>query len=110
MGLTRPDGPVRSAGPAGPIVRKSKTGMPVVGMVGGGQLARMTAAAATGLGVTFRVLAESGSESAALVTRDVAIGSHRSLPDVAAFAADCDVITFDHEQVPGPILAELEAA
>ena len=45
--------------------------MPVVGMVGGGQLARMTAPAAVGLGVTFRVLAESPTESAALVTRDV---------------------------------------
>ena len=84
--------------------------MPVVGMVGGGQLARMTAAAAVGLGATFRVLAESANESAALVTHDVAVGSHLSLPDVAAFAAECDVITFDHEHVPGPILAELESA
>ncbi|MGH3280883.1 MAG: 5-(carboxyamino)imidazole ribonucleotide synthase [Trebonia sp.] len=84
--------------------------MPVVGMVGGGQLARMTAAAAVGLGATFRVLSESENESAALVTHDVAIGSHLSLSDVAAFAAKCDVITFDHEHVPGTILAELESA
>jgi 5-(carboxyamino)imidazole ribonucleotide synthase len=91
-------------------VRKSGTGMPLVGMVGGGQLARMTAAAAVGLGVTFRVLSESESESAALVTHDVTVGSHLSLPDVAAFAAGCDVITFDHEHVPAPILAELESA
>jgi 5-(carboxyamino)imidazole ribonucleotide synthase len=84
--------------------------MPVVGMVGGGQLARMTAAAAAGLGVTFRVLAESASESAALVTQDVSVGSHRSATDIAAFAAECDVITFDHEHVPGPILAALESA
>jgi 5-(carboxyamino)imidazole ribonucleotide synthase len=84
--------------------------MPVVGMVGGGQLARMTAAAAVGLGVTFRVLSESESESAALVTHDVTVGSHLSLPDVVAFAAECDVITFDHEHVPAPILAELESA
>jgi 5-(carboxyamino)imidazole ribonucleotide synthase len=84
--------------------------MPVVGMVGGGQLARMTAAAAVGLGVTFRVLSESESASAALVTHDVTVGSHLSLPDVTAFAAGCDVITFDHEHVPAPILAELESA
>ena len=82
--------------------------MPVVGMVGGGQLARMTAAAAVGLGATFRVLAESENESAALVTHDVTVGSHLSLADVAAFAAKCDVITFDHEHVPGPILVKLE--
>jgi 5-(carboxyamino)imidazole ribonucleotide synthase len=83
--------------------------MPVVGMVGGGQLARMTAAAAAGLGATFRVLAESENESAALVTHDVTVGSHLSLPDISAFAARCDVITFDHEHVPGPILAKLES-
>jgi len=84
--------------------------MPVVGMVGGGQLARMTAAAAVGLGATFRVLAESPTESAALVTRNVALGSHLSLPDISAFASGCDVITFDHEHVPGGILADLESA
>src|SRR5579862_1091680 len=84
--------------------------MPVVGVLVSRQLARMTAAAAVGLGVIFRVLSESESESAALVTRDVAVGSHLSLPDVAAFAGECDVITFDHEHVPGPILAELESS
>jgi len=84
--------------------------MPVVGMVGGGQLARMTAQAAIGLGVTFRVLAEAPADSAAQVTRDVTVGSHLSLPDVSAFAARCDVVTFDHEHVPGRVLAELESA
>jgi 5-(carboxyamino)imidazole ribonucleotide synthase len=83
--------------------------MPVVGMIGGGQLARMTAAAAVGLGATFRVLAESESESAARVTHDVAIGSHLSLPDLSGFAAGCDVITFDHEHVPTNHLVALES-
>jgi 5-(carboxyamino)imidazole ribonucleotide synthase len=83
--------------------------MPVVGMIGGGQLARMTAQAAIGLGVTFRVLAETRSESAALVTHDVTVGSHLSLPDVSAFADQCDVVTFDHEHVPGAILSALES-
>ncbi len=84
--------------------------MPIVGMVGGGQLARMTAQAAIALGATFRVLARSASESAALVTHDVAVGSHLSLADVAAFAGSCDVVTFDHEHVPGEILAHLESS
>jgi 5-(carboxyamino)imidazole ribonucleotide synthase len=83
--------------------------MPIVGMVGGGQLARMTAAAAAGLGATFRVLAGSPGESAALVTRDVAVGSHLSLPDLSKFASECDVITFDHEHVPTGHLEVLEA-
>jgi 5-(carboxyamino)imidazole ribonucleotide synthase len=84
--------------------------MPVVGMVGGGQLARMTAQAAIGLGVTFRVLAEAPTDSAALVTHEVTVGSHLSLRDVAAFAGRCDVVTFDHEHVPDRVLAELESA
>jgi 5-(carboxyamino)imidazole ribonucleotide synthase len=84
--------------------------MPIVGMVGGGQLARMTAQAAIGLGATFRVLAGSASESAALVTHDVAIGSHLSLSDVVSFAGSCDVVTFDHEHVPAEILTSLESA
>ena len=84
--------------------------MPVVGMVGGGQLARMTAQAAIGLGVTFRVLAEAPTDSAALVTHDVTVGSHLSPRDVSAFAGRCDVVTFDHEHVPDRVLAELESA
>ncbi len=84
--------------------------MPVVGMVGGGQLARMTAQAAIGLGVQFRVLAGAPSESAAQVTHDVMVGSHLSLPDIAAFAADCDAVTFDHEHVPGSVLEALESS
>jgi 5-(carboxyamino)imidazole ribonucleotide synthase len=79
-------------------------------MVGGGQLARMTAAAAIGLGATFRVLATSESESAALVTHDVTVGSHLSLSDLSKFAGQCDVITFDHEHVPAAHLEELASA
>jgi 5-(carboxyamino)imidazole ribonucleotide synthase len=96
--------------PAGPIARLTGNGMPIVGMVGGGQLARMTAQAAIGLGATFRVLAESAAESAALVTHDVVVGSHLSLPDVASFAAGCDVVTFDHEHVPASVLTSLESS
>ncbi|MGH3166086.1 MAG: 5-(carboxyamino)imidazole ribonucleotide synthase [Trebonia sp.] len=84
--------------------------MPIVGMVGGGQLARMTAQAAIGIGATFRVLADSLTESASLVTHDVSVGSHLSVDDVSAFAALCDVVTFDHEHVPAPVLTSLESA
>ena len=76
------------------------TGLPVVGVVGGGQLARMTQQAAIALGVRLRVLAGSAEESAALVTTDTMVGDYRSYDDLAAFAAGCDVITFDHEHVP----------
>jgi 5-(carboxyamino)imidazole ribonucleotide synthase len=83
-------------------------GVPVVGMVGGGQLARMTSQAATGLGVGFRVLAGSAAESAAQVSAGTWLGDYRSLADLRDFAAGCDVITFDHEHVPDAHLAALE--
>jgi len=83
---------------------------PVVGMVGAGQLARMTAAAAVGLGIRFRVLAAAADESAAQVVADTVFGDYRSTDDLMAFAAGCDVITFDHEHVPQAQLAALEQA
>ena len=51
------------------------TGLPVVGMVGAGQLARMTHQAAISLGLTLRVLADNADDGAALVTPDVEIGA-----------------------------------
>jgi 5-(carboxyamino)imidazole ribonucleotide synthase len=86
------------------------TGLPVVGMVGGGQLARMTHQAAIPLGQSLRVLAISPEDSAALVARDVVIGSHLSYDDLAAFAAGCDVVTFDHEHVPPEHLRRLASS
>lgn len=83
--------------------------MPVVGMVGGGQLARMLQQAAIGLGVTLRVLARSPQEAAARVGADVRIGEHTSLEDLRAFAKDCDVVTWDHEHVPPEHIRALEA-
>jgi 5-(carboxyamino)imidazole ribonucleotide synthase len=86
------------------------TGLPVVGMVGGGQLARMTHQAAIPLGQSLRVLASAPDESAALVAHDVVLGSHTSYEDLSAFAAGCDVVTFDHEHVPPELVRRLAAA
>ncbi|MUL39687.1 5-(carboxyamino)imidazole ribonucleotide synthase [Streptomonospora sp. PA3] len=82
--------------------------VPRVGMVGGGQLARMTHQAGISLGVDFRVLAGSPQDSAARVCGDVHLGDDRGLADLAAFAKSCDVLTFDHEHVPEPVLREIE--
>jgi 5-(carboxyamino)imidazole ribonucleotide synthase len=79
-------------------------------MVGAGQLARMTSQAATGLGIGFRVLAASATDSAAQVCAGTVTGDYTSLSDLRAFAARCDVVTFDHEHVPAPHLAALEQA
>ncbi len=78
-------------------------------MIGGGQLARMSAEAATALGIGFRVLAQSPSDPAAQVVRDVHIGSHDDIEALLAFAEGCEVVTFDHEHVPSAYLEQLEA-
>ena len=87
-----------------------RTGLPVVGMVGAGQLARMTHQAAIALGQSLRVLAETADDGAALVAADVRVGDYRELADLVSFAAGCDVVTFDHEQVPGEHIRALAAA
>ncbi|MGH2370278.1 MAG: 5-(carboxyamino)imidazole ribonucleotide synthase [Chloroflexota bacterium] len=86
------------------------TAAPRVGIVGAGQLARMTYQAGISLGLTVRLLAASADESAARVGADVAIGSATSEDALAAFAAGCDALTFDHELVDAGQLAALEAA
>ena len=76
-----------------------------VGVVGGGQLARMMIPAAVNLGIEIRVLAEAEGMSAALAATSV--GDYRDQATVEAFAADVDVVTFDHEHVPQSVLRAL---
>jgi 5-(carboxyamino)imidazole ribonucleotide synthase len=82
---------------------------PVVGIVGAGQLARMTQPPAIALGVELRVLAGAPDESAARVIVDTRVGDYRSLDDLRAFAEGCHAITFDHEHVPGEHIRALIA-
>ena len=82
---------------------------PVVAMVGGGQLARMTHQAAIALGQSLRVLAVGPDDPAAQVTPDVVIGEHTDLDALRRAAAGADVLTFDHEHVPTAMLDTLVA-
>lgn len=82
---------------------------PVVGIVGGGQLARMCQPPAVALSVTLSVLAASEAESAALVVPDALVGAPDDLDAVRRLAARSDVVTFDHEHVPADVLAALAA-
>ncbi len=79
-----------------------------VGVIGGGQLARMMIPPAVALGVELRVLAEVENSSAALAA--TAVGDYRDAETVLAFAADVDVVTFDHEHVPQDVLDRLVAS
>jgi 5-(carboxyamino)imidazole ribonucleotide synthase len=81
-----------------------------VGIIGGGQLARMMHAASIGLGINVRLLAEASDSSAARVVHDVTVGDYTDPATVRSFAAGCDVVTFDHEHVPTGLLRDLESA
>jgi 5-(carboxyamino)imidazole ribonucleotide synthase len=76
-----------------------------VGVIGGGQLARMMIPAAIELGVDLRVLAEAEGMSAALA--EDRVGDYTDVETVLAFARDVDVVTFDHEHVPQDVLHAL---
>jgi 5-(carboxyamino)imidazole ribonucleotide synthase len=78
-----------------------------VGVIGGGQLARMMIPPAIELGVDIRVLEEAEGMSAEIAATGV--GDYRDLDTVLAFAETVDVVTFDHEHVPPAILRELVA-
>lgn len=78
-----------------------------VGVIGGGQLARMMIVPAVNLGIELKVLAESEDSSARLAT--TMVGDYTNPEIVLEFAKSVDVITFDHEHVPLPILETLEA-
>jgi 5-(carboxyamino)imidazole ribonucleotide synthase len=90
-------------------VPSTPTAAPLVAMVGGGQLARMTHQAAIALGQSLRVLAADIDDPAAQVSPDVVIGSHTNLDDLRRVAAGADALTFDHEHVPTELLEELVA-
>lgn len=76
-----------------------------VGVIGGGQLARMMVPPAIELGLDIRVLAESAGESAGIAVTQ--LGDYRSADDVLRFAQGVDVVTFDHEHVPQAVLRAL---
>ncbi|MBK0421653.1 5-(carboxyamino)imidazole ribonucleotide synthase [Leucobacter sp. CSA2] len=83
-----------------------ENGSITIGVIGGGQLARMMVPPAIHLGLRISVLAEAEGSSAARAAD--AVGDYRDAATVHAFADTVDVITFDHEHVPSFILRELE--
>ncbi|MEQ6896932.1 5-(carboxyamino)imidazole ribonucleotide synthase [Microbacterium sp. KR10-403] len=76
-----------------------------VGVVGGGQLARMMIAPAVEIGIELSVLAEQEGMAAKLAA--TAVGDYHDAQTVLDFARGVDVLTFDHEHVPQPVLRAL---
>lgn len=70
-----------------------------VGILGGGQLARMMAVAGAPLGLRF-VMLDTVADACAGQVAPLQVGDYRDEAALAAFAAKVDVSTFDFENVP----------
>lgn len=77
-----------------------------VGILGGGQLARMLAEAAHRLGIEPRIYCASEDEPAAQVAPSVTLGTWKQKSKLARFLKDSDLIAFESEFVSTEILAE----
>jgi 5-(carboxyamino)imidazole ribonucleotide synthase len=71
-----------------------------IGVLGGGQLGRMTALAAARLGFRCHVFCPDHDAPAAQVTAVSTVASYDDLEALAAFADDVDVVTFEFENIP----------
>ena len=80
---------------------------PRLGVIGAGQLAHMMAAPATQMGINLRLLAHDSTDSAAQICEHV-VGNPNDAQAVLDFARTCDVVTFEHEQVPQSVIKNLE--
>ncbi|RDC61076.1 5-(carboxyamino)imidazole ribonucleotide synthase [Alteripontixanthobacter maritimus] len=80
-----------------------------IGILGGGQLGRMLAIEAAYLGYRVITYAPEAHSVAAQVSNDVFQNKWNDSAAMAAFAAQCDVVTWEFENVPVEPLAPLES-
>jgi len=78
-----------------------------LGIVGGGQLARMMALAARSLPVEIALLRQPGDEGAETVVDDVTTVDDLDEDALTALARRGDVVTFDHERTEPDLVARL---
>lgn len=81
----------------------------VIGMVGGGQLGRMTALAAARLGYRTHVFCPDSDAPASQVTDRTTLSSYEDRAALEAFARRIDVATFEFENVPVEALGVVAA-
>ena len=81
----------------------------VLGILGGGQLARMIALAAADLGIRAHVYAPEAENPAYDVCARRTVAAYEDEDALAAFAAAVDLVTYEFENVPAATAAFLEA-
>jgi len=72
----------------------------VIGIIGGGQLGRMTALAAAPLGYRCHIFTPEENSPASQVSERTTVASYDDEAALAAFAASVDVITYEFENIP----------
>ena len=85
-----------------------KNSFPTLGVIGGGEHARMFVAPSAALGVDLLIYASDLNDSAAQICKHE-IGSYKDLDSIRKFAKKCDVITFADELIPLSIIRAIEA-
>lgn len=79
-----------------------------IGILGGGQLGRMTALAAARLGYRCHVYAPEADSPGMQVAAAATVAPYEDATALARFAAAVDVVTFEFENVPAATLEALE--
>jgi len=72
----------------------------IIGILGGGQLARMMGNAAARLGLNVHIYNPSADCPAAQIANKLIVGDYDDAEAVMAFAKGCDVVTYEFENVP----------
>lgn len=72
----------------------------VIGIIGGGQLGRMTALAAAPLGYRCHIFTPEENSPASQVAEKTTVASYEDETALAKFAATVDVITYEFENIP----------
>ncbi|HKB57502.1 MAG TPA: 5-(carboxyamino)imidazole ribonucleotide synthase [Lacunisphaera sp.] len=90
---------------AGQAILPGKT----IGVLGGGQLGRMLAQAATRLGYRVHIYEPQANCPAGQVAHKEVNAAYDDLAALAAFAKECDVVTYEFENVPAAPLKAIES-
>ena len=103
--------PSKKSTPTLPAARPPKNPVaPTIGIIGGGQLAKMLGQSASQLGLQTIVLSEQPNCPAASSVTRVLQGGADELESLRALAEACDVVTLENEFVDANLLEALEEA
>jgi len=80
----------------------------VIGIIGGGQLGRMSAMAAARLGFRTLILTPEADSPASQVANETTLAAYDDLDALRGFAARCDVVTFEFENISAAALEALD--